>query len=50
LSEECGLLALLPQMDVAKDGCFPHPEVAVNAWWKYSSETNYIGSSPSDSV
>ena len=25
----------------------PHPEVAehINAWWEYSSEINYIGSS-----
>ena len=30
-----------------KGGCLTLPEVAerVNAWWQYSSETNYIGSS-----
>ena len=29
-----------------------YPEVAerVNAWWQYSSETNYIGSRPSVSM
>ena len=29
-----------------------YPEVAerVNAWWQYSSETNYIGSRPSVSL
>ena len=33
-------------------GCLPHPELAehVNAWWQYSSETNYIGSNPSDNI
>jgi len=31
-----------------KGGCFLYPEVAqrVNAWWQYSSESNYVGSSP----
>ena len=31
-----------------KGSCLPHQEVAarINAWWQYSSETNYIGSSP----
>ena len=30
-----------------KGGCLPQPEVAerINAWWQYSSETNYIDSS-----
>jgi hypothetical protein len=44
------LLTFLPQMYVAKGGCLSQPEVAerVNALWQYSSETNYIGSRPSD--
>ena len=35
-----------------KGGCLSYPEVAerVNAWWQYSSKTNYIGSRPSVSM
>jgi hypothetical protein len=46
------LLALLPQMNVAKGLLFAHPEVVelANASWQYSSETNYFGSSPTESI
>jgi len=46
------LLAVLPQVGFAKWWFFAATEVAehVNAWWQYSLETNYFGSSPSVSI
>jgi hypothetical protein len=48
----CGLLAQLLQMDVAKGLLFAHPEIAelANASWQCSSETNYFGLSPTESI